>query len=159
MCNGQCRDNRCSTGRRFAGRGGGGGDHSFGGFAGCGDVLLVVVDRPVRRRGTVERIGLQIRDAVVELAVRPRPGTAREHLRVAHRLKELPAIRESFGHGELSYSKVRALTRCATESTEAELVEVARHATATHIERIAQGYRRAENAEAGNAARQELGRE
>ena len=25
------------------------------------------------------------------------PGTAREHLRVAHRLKGLPAIRESFG--------------------------------------------------------------
>ena len=71
------------------------------------------------------------------------PGAAREHLRVAHRLEGLPAIRESFGLGELSYSKVRALTRCATESTEAELVEVARHGTATHIERIAQGYRRA----------------
>ena len=87
------------------------------------------------------------------------PGTAREHLRVAHRLKGLPAIRESFGRGELSYSKVRALTRCATESTETELVEVARHATASHIERIALGYRRAENAEAGKAARQELRRE
>ena len=76
-----------------------------------------------------------------------------------HRLKGLPAIRESFGQGELSYSKVRTLTRCATESTKIELVEVARHATASHIERIALGYRRVENAEAGKAARQELGRE
>ena len=83
------------------------------------------------------------------------PGAAREHLRVAHRLKGLPAIRESFEQGELSYSKVRALTRCATESTEAERAEVARHGTATHVERIARGYRRAENAEADTAACQE----
>src|SRR5688500_10119142 len=39
------------------------------------------------------------------------PGSAREHVRVARRLRELPLIRAAFAEGELSYSKVRALTR------------------------------------------------
>ena len=56
-------------------------------------------------------------------------GAAREQVRVAHRLQELPLVREAFSRGELSYCKVRALTRAATPATEAGLVEIARHAT------------------------------
>src|SRR5262245_28410281 len=39
--------------------------------------------------------------------------TATEHLRVARALQNLPAIREAFAAGRLSYSKVRAITRIA----------------------------------------------
>jgi hypothetical protein len=39
--------------------------------------------------------------------------TAREHLRVAHALTELPKIRDSFDAGRISYSKVRAISRVA----------------------------------------------
>src|SRR5215211_7514182 len=39
------------------------------------------------------------------------PVAAREHVRVALRLQELPLIRAAFEQGQLSYSKVRALTR------------------------------------------------
>src|SRR3989442_1033352 len=39
------------------------------------------------------------------------PGAAREHVRVARRLADLPLVRAAFARGELSYSKVRALTR------------------------------------------------
>jgi hypothetical protein len=67
---------------------------------------------------------------------------ARERVRVARALLELPAVREAFAAGALSYSKVRALTRIATPETEAGLVGTARHATAAHIERIAAAYRR-----------------
>src|SRR5690554_1322095 len=38
---------------------------------------------------------------------------AREKVRVAHAMKTLPAIAMAFAKGELSYSKVRALTRVA----------------------------------------------
>jgi hypothetical protein len=41
------------------------------------------------------------------------PSEAREHVRVAGRLSELPLIRAAFARGELSYSKVRALIRVA----------------------------------------------
>ena len=37
-------------------------------------------------------------------------GTAREHVRVARALPELPVIRGQFAAGRLSYAKVRALT-------------------------------------------------
>ena len=40
---------------------------------------------------------------------------AREKVRVAHALKTLPAIAAAFSTGELSYSKVRALSRVARQ--------------------------------------------
>jgi hypothetical protein len=43
-------------------------------------------------------------------------GTAREKIRVARALGDLPAISRLMCHGELSYSKVRALTRVADAS-------------------------------------------
>lgn len=67
--------------------------------------------------------------------------SAREHLRVAQRLTELPVVRAAFSAGELSYSKVRAVARIATPATEAPLVELARHATAAHMDRIARARR------------------
>src|SRR5437870_2759152 len=57
------------------------------------------------------------------------PGAAREHVRVARRLPELPAIREAFAAGQLSFSKVRAITRVATAENEDALLMLARHGT------------------------------
>ncbi len=67
--------------------------------------------------------------------------TAREHVRVARSLQELPVTRTAFARGELSYAKVRAITRVATGETEETLVEWARHGTASHLERIVRGFR------------------
>ena len=61
---------------------------------------------------------------------------AYEHVRVARALRELPLTVAAFGRGELSYSKVRALTRVATPEGEADLVELARTATAAQLEKI-----------------------
>lgn len=80
------------------------------------------------------------------------PRSAREHVRVARALRELPAVRERFSRGELSYSKVRAITRIATPEIEAELVEIARFATAAQLERLVRGYRRAVSLESAAAA-------
>lgn len=66
--------------------------------------------------------------------------TAREHVRVARRLIELPLIRAAFEQGRLSYSKVRALTRMATAATEADLTEVAMSLTASQLARLRRGY-------------------
>ena len=66
---------------------------------------------------------------------------AREHVRVARRLTELPLIHEQFENGRLSYSKVRALTRVAEPESEGDLVELAHHATASQLERIVRGLR------------------
>ena len=62
--------------------------------------------------------------------------TAREKVRVAHALKCLPLISKAFASGELSNSKVKALTRVANRDNEASLLEFAlRHTAATVAER------------------------
>src|SRR3984885_12196874 len=74
-------------------------------------------------------------------------GAAREKVRVAHALAKLPKIAASMARGELSYSKVRALSRVACPATEEALLMIALHGTAHHVERLVQGYRRAQEAE------------
>ena len=69
------------------------------------------------------------------------PAAAREQVRVARRLRELPGIRAAFGRGELSYSQVRALSRVATPELEEGLLELARHATAAQLEVVLRAYR------------------
>jgi hypothetical protein len=67
---------------------------------------------------------------------------ARERVRTARALETLPLISKAFGRGELSYSKVRALTRVATPENESTLVTIALHATATHVEKLVCKYHR-----------------
>ena len=69
-------------------------------------------------------------------------GAARERVRVARALETLPALAQALAGGELSYAKVRALTRVATPETEARLLAVGRAGTAEHVERIVRGWRR-----------------
>jgi hypothetical protein len=81
------------------------------------------------------------------------PRSAREHVRVAKALGELPAIDAEFAAGRLSYSKVRALTRIADERSEDELLEMARHATAAQLERIVRAAKRVSDAAAAEQQR------
>ena len=74
-------------------------------------------------------------------------GTAREHVRVARALRDLPVIRGEFGAGRLSYAKVRALTRIAAPDTEAGLAELAGPMTANQLERFARAHRQVSSAD------------
>jgi hypothetical protein len=67
--------------------------------------------------------------------------TAHEHLRVAHCLERLPKTNEGFESGELSYSKVRAMTRVATDDNEAILISAAANSSASHVEKLVRKYR------------------
>src|SRR5918995_4128832 len=64
------------------------------------------------------------------------PVAAREKVCVARALEELPEISDAFAKGEISYSKVRAMTRVATAGNESVLVSAARHGTAAHVEKL-----------------------
>lgn len=67
---------------------------------------------------------------------------AREKVRVAHALKDLPKISAAFEQGQLSYSKVRAMTRIADADNEDYLLRIAKHGTAHHVEGLVSRYRR-----------------
>ena len=64
------------------------------------------------------------------------PVAAREQMRVAHALVGLPDTAVAFSGGRISYSKVRALSRLATNETERFFLNIAEHGTAAHLERI-----------------------
>ncbi len=68
-------------------------------------------------------------------------GAAREKVRVARALDALPLVSAALRRGEISYSKVRALTRIATPATEQDLLSFARAGTALHVERLVRGMR------------------
>jgi Domain of unknown function (DUF222)/HNH endonuclease len=86
-------------------------------------------------------------------------GAARERVRVARALGTLPRLAQALARGELSYAKIRALTRVATAATEERLLAVGRAGTAAHVERIVRGWRRVDRrAEARESARQHASR-
>ncbi|HYL04662.1 MAG TPA: DUF222 domain-containing protein, partial [Thermoanaerobaculia bacterium] len=77
-------------------------------------------------------------------------GAAREKMRVARALGALPLLAASMRRGEISYSKVRALTRIATPANEQELLSFGRAGTAAHVERLVRGMRRVDRIAAGH---------
>ena len=61
--------------------------------------------------------------------------TAREWIRIGRRLRVLPEIEAAFDADEISYSKVRTLTRLATPENAAELLHIAQGVPAGHLAR------------------------
>ena len=68
-------------------------------------------------------------------------GTARENVRVAHALEDLPLTSAEMKTGKISYAKVRAMTRVATLETEEVLLEYARTGSAAKLEQIVRGWK------------------
>src|SRR5947207_1273676 len=86
-------------------------------------------------------------------------GAARERVRVARALGTLPRLAQALARGELSYAKVRALTRVATPETEERLLAIGRAGTAEHVELIVRGWRRTDrNAEVQETTRRNRSR-
>ena len=79
-------------------------------------------------------------------------GAAREKVRVARALPELPLLSGALQRGEISYAKVRALTRIATPANEERLLAVAYHGTAAQVERLVRAWRRCDRVEEGPEA-------
>jgi hypothetical protein len=81
---------------------------------------------------------------------------AREKVRTARALEGLPGINAAFQKGELSFSKVRAMTRIATEENESYLLDIAEYGTVHHVEVLVKASRTvsriADKAEDFNAA-------
>ena len=74
-------------------------------------------------------------------------GAAREKVRVARALENLPRISAAMALGSLSYSKAREITRIGNPANEQYLLMIAEHGTAAHVERLVRAYRRCQEAE------------
>ena len=74
--------------------------------------------------------------------------TAREKVRVARALRDLPALAAELALGRVSYSQARAITRVATGADEQQWVELARVTTASQLEQAVRGVCRARHDQA-----------
>jgi hypothetical protein len=72
-------------------------------------------------------------------------GAARERVRVARKLADLPVIDGALAEGSVSYSKVRAMTRVATAVNEGDFLTMARTTTGAQLERICRLARQVES--------------
>ena len=68
--------------------------------------------------------------------------TAREKVRVARALVDLPETSAAMARGELSFSQARAITRVADPESEAELLGHASEMSAAALERLVRSWRR-----------------
>ncbi len=121
--------------------------------------FLVLVGEYDRRRGC-ERHGLVSTAQWLNWQCGIDMATAQQKVRTARALESLPKISEAFARGEISYSKVRAMTRVATAATESVLLNVARHGMAAHVEKLVRKYRWTQRRDAAKAGHeQHLNRE
>ncbi len=74
-------------------------------------------------------------------------GAAREKVRVARALENLPRIAAAMASGSLSYSKAREITRIGNPGNEEYLLTIAERGTAAHVENLVRAYRRCQEAE------------
>jgi hypothetical protein len=77
---------------------------------------------------------------------------AREKVRVARALRQLPKVSDAMRRGVISYCKVRALTRIACPENEDTLLLIAEAGTVSHVERVVQLFRKVERFEELEAA-------
>ena len=74
------------------------------------------------------------------------PVTARQQVRVARSLRDMPLLAKRFATGQLCYSQVRAISRAATPETVGSLIEFAGFCTAAQLESITRAFRRSRHA-------------
>ena len=70
------------------------------------------------------------------------PGPARERVRVARTLRDLPLVAAAMAAGRMSFSQARAVTRVATPEDQERWVQLCRVTTAGQLERLVRGVRR-----------------
>ena len=79
------------------------------------------------------RLGHRSASAWIASQLQIQPSTAREWIRVGHALRHLPSIDAAFAAHEISYAKVRIVTRWADDDNESLLLELARERNASRL--------------------------
>ncbi len=78
--------------------------------------------------------------------------TARERVRVARKLAELPLVDEELRRGAMSYSQARAISRVATAENEKLWVGYAKHMPASQLDTLCRSYQNVQAYDQGSEA-------
>jgi hypothetical protein len=98
-----------------------------------------------RRKGWAE-VGIKSCSHWLSWSCSVSPQAAREYLRVARSLEQVPLITAAFAAGRLSFSKVKAITRAVGRINEQTLLEQALVHTAAQLERVVRAFRKTDSA-------------
>ncbi|WP_180953187.1 HNH endonuclease signature motif containing protein [Brevibacterium ihuae] len=111
-------------------------------IAQCQAGFIALLDRIEQERAWEGWVGIRSFAHWVAYACEMTPHTAREYIRVARGLRELPEVARLFGEGRVSYSKVREITRLAGRIDADEAARMCRYATSAQLSRMVSTYRR-----------------
>ena len=111
--------------------------------AGLDHDFCTLIDRFDAGHGMAWFDGIKSTAHFVAWACSMNAAVAREHVRVARALRQMPHTKDLFAQGRLSYSKVREITRVVGVLDERELCRLAVMMTASQLARTVAGYRTA----------------
>lgn len=85
--------------------------------------------------GAAQELGFRSTAHWLAVECRLESRTARDYVRIGHRLQAWPHVRQALAEGRLTYSQCRALARASVEEDEHELLEIALKSTVVSLER------------------------
>ena len=106
----------------------------------CHARVLALIDEADRRGLWAQWIGVTSLPQWVMHIASVSMHTAREYVRVMTALREMPKVKDSLAEGNVSFSKVREVTRLAGRIGDKEALRLATVATGSQISRISHSY-------------------
>ncbi|RBP64667.1 uncharacterized protein DUF222 [Brevibacterium sanguinis] len=114
---------------------------TIGCIAHCHARVIALIDEVDRRDLWAQWVGVtSLANWVMHVAA-VSPHTAREYVRVMTALREMPQVKESLVEGNVSYSKVREVTRLVGRIPDEDALRLAEHATGSQIGVVVRNYR------------------
>ncbi|WP_169252296.1 HNH endonuclease signature motif containing protein [Brevibacterium sp. 'Marine'] len=106
----------------------------------CHARVITLIDEVERRGLWTEWVGVKTLTEWVMHVASVSMHTAREYVRVMRALREMPKVKKSLAGGDVSFSKVREVTRLGERIGDDEALRLATLATGSQISRISQNY-------------------
>lgn len=106
----------------------------------CHARVIALIDEVERRGLWAEWVGVRTLAEWVMHVASVSMHTAREYVRVMTALREMPKVKRSLADGDISFSKVREVTRLGERIGDDEALRLATLATGSQISRISQNY-------------------
>ena len=106
----------------------------------CHARVIALIDEVERRGLWAEWVGVKTLTEWVMHVASVSMHTAREYVRVMRALREMPKVKKSLAGGDVSFSKVREVTRLGERIGDDEALRLATLATGSQISRISQNY-------------------
>jgi hypothetical protein len=106
----------------------------------CHARVIALIDEVERRGLWMEWVGVKTLTEWVMHVASVSMHTAREYVRVTAALREMPKVKKGLADGDISFSKVREVTRLGERIGDDEALRLATYATGSQISRISRDY-------------------